>query len=51
VNGLRSETETIEKMRERVRFDLQSLSHWSPGFSIEIIFESLQVLGRDKKAR
>jgi len=50
VNGLRGETETIEKMRERVRFDLEYLSHWSPWLDIKIIFKTLWVLGRDKNA-
>ena len=50
VNGLRGETETIEKVRERVRFDLEYLSHWSPWLDIKIIFKTLWVLGRDKNA-
>ncbi len=28
VNGLRGETETVDKMRERVRYDLEYLRHW-----------------------
>jgi putative colanic acid biosynthesis UDP-glucose lipid carrier transferase len=50
VNGLRGETETIEKMRERVRFDLEYLSHWSPWLDIKIIFKTVWVLGRDQNA-
>jgi putative colanic acid biosynthesis UDP-glucose lipid carrier transferase len=50
VNGLRGETETIEKMRERVRFDLDYLSHWSPWMDIKIICKTLWVLARDQNA-
>jgi putative colanic acid biosynthesis UDP-glucose lipid carrier transferase len=38
VNGLRGETETIEKMRERVRYDLEYLRHWSPWLDVKILF-------------
>jgi putative colanic acid biosynthesis UDP-glucose lipid carrier transferase len=50
VNGLRGETETVEKMRERVRFDLEYLSHWSPWLDLKIIFKTLWVLARDQSA-
>jgi putative colanic acid biosynthesis UDP-glucose lipid carrier transferase len=50
VNGLRGETETVEKMRERVRFDLEYLSHWSPWLDLKIIFRTLWVIARDKNA-
>ncbi len=50
VNGLRGETETVEKMRERVRFDLEYLSHWSPWLDVKIIVRTLWVIARDKNA-
>jgi putative colanic acid biosysnthesis UDP-glucose lipid carrier transferase len=50
VNGLRGETETVDKMRERVRFDLEYLSHWSPWMDIRIICKTLWVIARDKNA-
>jgi putative colanic acid biosysnthesis UDP-glucose lipid carrier transferase len=50
VNGLRGETETIEKMRERVRFDLEYLSHWSPWMDVKIICKTLWVIARDQNA-
>ena len=50
VNGLRGETETVEKMRERVRFDLEYLSHWTPWLDIKIIFTTLWVLIRGQEA-
>jgi putative colanic acid biosysnthesis UDP-glucose lipid carrier transferase len=50
VNGLRGETETVEKMRERVRFDLEYLSHWSPWLDVKIICKTLWVIARDQNA-
>jgi putative colanic acid biosynthesis UDP-glucose lipid carrier transferase len=50
VNGLRGETETVEKMRERVRFDLEYLSHWSPWLDVKIICKTLWVIARDRNA-
>jgi putative colanic acid biosynthesis UDP-glucose lipid carrier transferase len=50
VNGLRGETETVDKMRERVRFDLEYLSHWSPWLDVKIIFKTLWVIARDQNA-
>jgi len=50
VNGLRGETETVDKMRERVRYDLEYLSHWSPWLDLKIIFQTILVITRDKNA-
>jgi putative colanic acid biosynthesis UDP-glucose lipid carrier transferase len=50
VNGLRGETDTVDKMRERVRFDLEYLSHWSPWLDVKIIFKTLWVIARDQNA-
>ncbi len=50
VNGLRGETETVDKMRERVRFDLEYLSHWSPWLDVKIIFKTIWVLLRRQEA-
>jgi putative colanic acid biosysnthesis UDP-glucose lipid carrier transferase len=50
VNGFRGETETVEKMRERVRYDLEYLSHWSPWLDFKIIIKTLGVLWRDRNA-
>jgi len=50
VNGLRGETETVEKMRARVHFDLEYLSHWSPWMDVKIIFKTLWVIARDQNA-
>src|SRR5690606_31691789 len=37
VNGLRGETETIEKMQKRVEFDLYYIDNWSLTFDIKIV--------------
>lgn len=37
VNGLRGETDTIDKMRKRVEYDLYYIDHWSLWFDIKII--------------
>ena len=50
VNGLRGETKTLEKMRERVRYDLDYLSHWSPWLDLRILIRTLGVLLRDRSA-
>lgn len=38
VHGLRGETDTIEKMKMRVDYDLYYINHWSIGLDIKIIF-------------
>lgn len=38
VNGLRGETDTIEKMKGRIDFDLYYINHWSIGLDLKIIF-------------
>lgn len=50
VNGLRGETETVEKMAERVRYDLEYLRNWSPWLDVEILIRSLIVVWRDYKS-
>lgn len=50
VNGLRGETETIEKMRQRVEYDLDYLRHWSAWLDIKIIFKTIKLVVHDSKA-
>lgn len=38
VNGFRGETDTLDKMRNRVEYDLYYIEHWSLFFDIKIIF-------------
>jgi putative colanic acid biosynthesis UDP-glucose lipid carrier transferase len=41
VNGMRGETETLDKMSERVRYDLEYLRYWSPWLDLKIIVKTL----------
>lgn len=43
VNGLRGETDTLEKMRMRVQYDLYYIDHWSLLFDFKILFLTLFV--------
>lgn len=38
VNGLRGQTDTIEKMKDRIDYDLYYINHWSIGLDLKIIF-------------
>jgi putative colanic acid biosysnthesis UDP-glucose lipid carrier transferase len=50
-NGLRGETETLDKMSERVRYDLEYLRHWSPWLDIKIIVKTIgQIVWGSKSA-
>lgn len=37
VNGFRGETETLDKMKSRIEYDLYYINHWSLGFDLKII--------------
>ena len=50
VHGLRGETETVDKMAERVRYDLEYLRNWSPWLDLKILFRSLSVVWNDYKS-
>ena len=49
VNGLRGETDTVEKMAARVRYDLEYLRNWSPWLDMKILVRSLRVVWSDYK--
>jgi putative colanic acid biosysnthesis UDP-glucose lipid carrier transferase len=50
VNGLRGETETIDKMRRRIQHDLVYISHWSVSFDIRIILRTALLVFKDTSA-
>lgn len=50
VNGFRGETETVEKMRQRVKYDLEYLSAWSPWLDLKIILKTIWVVLHDPNA-
>jgi putative colanic acid biosynthesis UDP-glucose lipid carrier transferase len=48
VHGLRGETDTVDKMALRVRYDLEYLRHWSLSLDLRILLKTvLVVLRRD----
>ncbi len=50
VNGLRGETETIEKMKARVEYDLEYLRNWSVGLDLQIIARTVKLVLFDRNA-
>jgi putative colanic acid biosynthesis UDP-glucose lipid carrier transferase len=50
VNGLRGETETVDKMKARVEYDLEYLRNWSLGLDLQIIVRTIRVLFADRNA-
>ena len=45
VNGLRGETETLDKMRARVQYDIDTMRNWSLVFDLMIIGKTLAASG------
>jgi len=50
VNGLRGETETLEKMAARVQYDLNYLRKWSLSLDLLIIAKTVWLVFKDAKA-
>jgi putative colanic acid biosynthesis UDP-glucose lipid carrier transferase len=50
VNGLRGETETIDKMRQRVEHDLDYLRHWTLWMDLKIVCKTIRLVFGDSKA-
>ena len=50
VNGFRGETETVEKMKARVQFDLEYLRNWTPLLDLQIILKTIWVVLRKDNA-
>jgi putative colanic acid biosynthesis UDP-glucose lipid carrier transferase len=44
VNGLRGETDTIEKMKARVEYDLEYLRNWSLALDLQIIIRTARLM-------
>lgn len=51
VNGLRGETDTLEKMRDRIEYDLIYLRNWSLSFDLWIILCTVKTVLWSKNAR
>ena len=50
VNGLRGETETVDKMKARIEYDLDYLRHWSLKLDFHIIWKTIFVVFRKQNA-
>ncbi len=50
VNGLRGETDTLDKMKARIDCDLDYLRHWSLGLDLYIILKTITVVFKDQYA-
>jgi putative colanic acid biosynthesis UDP-glucose lipid carrier transferase len=50
VNGFRGETDTVDKMAARVRYDLEYLRNWSLALDLKIIARTVRVLFFDRNA-
>ena len=50
VNGLRGETDIVEKMRRRIEFDIDYMNNWSMWLDIKILARTLLLIFRDDRA-
>ncbi|HEX7114204.1 MAG TPA: undecaprenyl-phosphate glucose phosphotransferase [Steroidobacter sp.] len=50
VNGLRGETDTVEKMQRRVEYDLDYLRNWSLRLDFNILLRTAWLVWRDRNA-
>jgi len=50
VNGLRGETDSIDKMRARIEHDIEYLQRWSPGFDLLILLKTAIIVFRRTNA-
>lgn len=49
VNGLRGETETLDKMKARIDYDIEYLRNWSPKLDIYIVLKTAMVVFTGEK--
>jgi putative colanic acid biosynthesis UDP-glucose lipid carrier transferase len=50
IHGLRGETKTLEKMEQRVRYDLEYIRHWTPLLDLKIILKTIILVVKGKNA-
>ena len=50
VHGLRGETAQLERMAERIKYDLEYIRNWSPGLDLRIILMTILVIFKDDNA-
>lgn len=50
VNGARGETDTLEKIRTRVRLDLEYIDNWTIWLDLKIIYHTIRIVLNDANA-
>jgi putative colanic acid biosynthesis UDP-glucose lipid carrier transferase len=50
VHGMRGETQTVEQMEARIKYDLEYLRNWSPLLDLKILIKTLLIVVRGAKA-
>jgi putative colanic acid biosysnthesis UDP-glucose lipid carrier transferase len=50
VNGLRGETDTVDKMEARIEYDLDYLRKWSLSLDLKIIARTILLVFKDRNA-
>jgi putative colanic acid biosynthesis UDP-glucose lipid carrier transferase len=50
VNGLRGETDTVDKMRRRIEHDLYYLQNWSLLLDLQVVLRTVVLVFKDARA-
>ncbi|HKT75080.1 MAG TPA: undecaprenyl-phosphate glucose phosphotransferase [Steroidobacteraceae bacterium] len=50
IHGMRGETQTLEQMEARLKYDLDYLRNWSPLLDLKILVKTLLIVARGDKA-
>ncbi len=50
INGFRGETDTVDKMRSRVQYDLEYIENWDLRWDLEIILKTVLFVWRQRNA-
>jgi putative colanic acid biosynthesis UDP-glucose lipid carrier transferase len=50
VHGMRGETQSVEQMEARLKYDLDYLRNWSPLLDLKILFKTVLIVARGDKA-
>jgi putative colanic acid biosynthesis UDP-glucose lipid carrier transferase len=50
VHGMRGETQTVEEMEARVKYDLEYLRNWTPLLDVQILLKTCLIVARGDKA-
>jgi putative colanic acid biosynthesis UDP-glucose lipid carrier transferase len=50
INGLRGETDTVEKMRQRIEYDIDYMNNWSLWLDFRILLRTVLLVFRDHRA-